>query len=140
MPPAPVDPYLPVAISLIIAVVFSLAFVGMSRYFGPHRPNKTKESVYECGMPSLGPAHQRFSVKFYLVAMLFILFDVEVVFMFPWATSYGSTRPASTSAVLASSIPATGLLLWEAGIFTLVLVIGLVYVLKKGVLDWHKAE
>lgn len=126
MPPAPVDPYLPVAISLIIAVVFSLAFVGMSRYFGPHRPNKTKESVYECGMPSLGPAHQRFSVKFYLVAVLFILFDLEAVFLFPWSVIFRDVV-ASGGATYAFV---------EMMVFLGTLFLGWVYCLKRGALEW----
>jgi NADH-quinone oxidoreductase subunit A len=95
-----------------------------------------KNTPYECGMPIRTEAHSRFSVKFYLVAMLFILFDVEVVFMYPWATSYGVDRSPATRV----AAPDTGMLLWEAGIFTLVLVVGLVYVIKKGVLEWQKAD
>ena len=141
MPQPAANEYWPVLAMAAFGVIFAGGCLLVSKLLGEKgRDNRTKNTPYECGMPIQSQAHSRFSVKFYLVAMLFILFDVEVVFMFPWATSYGSTRPASTSAALASSIPATGLLLWEAGIFTLVLVIGLVYVLKKGVLDWHKAE
>lgn len=126
MPPVqPLDPYVPLAISIGIAVVFSLAFVGLSKWFGPHRPSPTKVSLYECGMPSLMPAHQRFSVKFYLVAVLFILFDLEAVFVYPWAVSFRSLIAADTVYVLA-----------EMFVFLGVLALGWFYCLKRGALRW----
>jgi NADH-quinone oxidoreductase subunit A len=121
-----VDPYVPVMVSIAIAVVFSLAFVGLSKWFGPHRPNRTKESMYECGMPSVAPAHQRFSVKFYLVAVLFILFDLEAVFLFPWAVVFGDFVKAGGGTFL----------LVEMFTFLGVLFLGWVYCLKRGALEW----
>ncbi len=122
-----VNPYLPVAISLIIAVVFSLAFVAMSFGFGPHRPTKTKEALYECGMPTLGgSAHQRFSVKFYLVAVLFILFDLEAVFLFPWSVVFRTFVDAGGAAYV----------LVEMFLFLGVLFLGWLYCLKRGALQW----
>lgn len=120
------DPYLPVLISLAIAVVFSLAFVGMSKFFGPKRPTATKEALYECGMPALGAAHQRFSVKFYLVAVLFILFDLEAVFLFPWAVMFRSFVESGAAVFL----------FVEMAVFLGVLFLGWVYVLKRGALQW----
>jgi len=114
---------------------FAVGSLGISKLLGERgRQNRTKNTPYECGMPIQSEAHSRFSVKFYLVAMLFILFDVEVVFMYPWATSYGLDRGTAPAG------PDVSMLLWEAAAFTAVLVVGLVYVLKKGVLEWNKAD
>jgi NADH-quinone oxidoreductase subunit A len=124
--PVALNPYLPVAISLVIAVVFSLAFVGLSKFFGPQRPTATKESLYECGMPSIGPAHQRFTVKFYLVAVLFILFDLEAVFLFPWSVVYQELMDS------------VGILyaLVEMVFFLGTLFLGWLYCWKRGALEW----
>lgn len=121
-----VDPYVPVMISLIIAVVFSLAFVLMAKYFGPHRPSATKASMYECGMPSVMPAHQRFSVKFYLVAVLFILFDLEAVFLYPWSVIFRKIVAAGGATFV----------LVEMGVFLGVLFLGWAYCVKRGALKW----
>lgn len=120
------DPYLPVLLSLAIAVVFSLAFVGMSKFFGPHRPSATKEALYECGMPSVGPTHQRFSVKFYLVAVLFILFDLEAVFLFPWSVVFKEFVQAGNAVYV----------LVEMMFFLGTLFLGWWYCLKRGALEW----
>ena len=82
------NPYAPILIAIGIAVVFSFAFVALSYFLGPKRPTAQKTAVYECGMPPVGGTHHRFSVKFYLVAVLFLLFDLEAVFLFPWATVF----------------------------------------------------
>ncbi len=119
------DPYVPVMVALIIAVVFSLAFVGMSKFFGPHRPSATKESLYECGMPPMVTAHQRFSVKFYLVAVLFILFDLEAVFLFPWSVVFKKFVAENAVFMMA-----------EMTFFLGVLFLGWVYCLKRGALRW----
>ena len=121
-----VDPYLPVLLSIVIAVVFSLAFVGLSKFFGPHRPTATKESLYECGMPSVGPTHQRFTVKFYLVAVLFILFDLEAVFLFPWSVVFKELVAAGS-----------GVYVFVEMLFFLgTLFLGWLYCLKRGALEW----
>jgi NADH-quinone oxidoreductase subunit A len=119
------DPYVPVMLALIIAVIFSLAFVGMSKFFGPHRPSATKESLYECGMPPMVTAHQRFSVKFYLVAVLFILFDLEAVFLFPWSVVFKKFVAENAVFMMA-----------EMTFFLGVLFLGWVYCLKRGALRW----
>ena len=119
------DPYVPVMVALIIAVVFSLAFVGMSKFFGPHRPSATKESLYECGMPPMVTAHQRFSVKFSLVAVLFILFDLEAVFLFPWSVVFKKFVAENAVFMMA-----------EMTFFLGVLFLGWVYCLKRGALRW----
>ncbi|MFN7142150.1 MAG: NADH-quinone oxidoreductase subunit A [Myxococcota bacterium] len=113
-------------LSLLIAVVFSLAFVAMSKYFGPSRPTATKVSLYECGMPSVAPSHQRFSVKFYLVAVLFILFDLEAVFLFPWAVVFKGFVEQGAGVFM----------FVEMFTFLGVLFLGWVYCLKRGALEW----
>jgi NADH-quinone oxidoreductase subunit A len=119
-------PYLPVLISLTIAVLFSLAFVGMSKYFGPHRPSATKNAVYECGMPPVGGTRQRFSVKFYLVAVLFLLFDLEAVFLFPWAAVFRDFVQNGQAVFV----------LTEMMVFLSVLLAGWFYCLKRGAFEW----
>ncbi len=125
------EAYLPIFIALAIAVVFSVVFVLLSRYFGPERPNAQKESVYECGMPPIGNAHQRFSVKFYLVAVLFILFDLEAVFIYPWAVVF---RDFVTSGLDGAGVYILG----EMTLFLTVLFLGWVYVIKRGAIDWNR--
>lgn len=138
MPEHADNEYWPVLAMGIWGIVFAGGALFASWLLGEKgRRARIKDTPYECGMPIQSEAHSRFSVKFYLVAMLFILFDVEVVFMYPWATSFGVDRVTAAARALA---PDTSLLLWEAGIFTAILVAGLVYVLKKGVLEWQRAE
>jgi NADH-quinone oxidoreductase subunit A len=129
--------YWPILFMAGFGVLFAVGSMGISKLLGERgRQNRTKNTPYECGMPIETQAHSRFDVKFNLVAMLFILFDVEVVFMFPWGVAFGVDRGPG----LHPNAPATSMLLWEAAVFALVLVLGLVYVLKKGVLEWQKAD
>lgn len=120
------ETYVPVLTSLVIAVLFSLAFVGLSKFFGPHRPTATKEALYECGMPPVGGVHQRFSVKFYLVAVLFILFDLEAVFLYPWAVIFRDmVRDGSAVYVFVEML-----------VFLGTLFLGWAYCLKRGAFEW----
>lgn len=121
----PIGDYLPILILLVIAIVLGFLLTSLSRLMGPFRPNKIKESVYESGMDPVGSAHERFSVKFYLVAMLFILFDIEVVFMYPWAVQY---KELATSFGLFPLI--------EMGVFMIILFVGYIFVWKKRGFDW----
>ncbi len=131
--PAQTHPYLPVLLMALFGVLFAVGSLGVSAILGQRgRQNRVKNTPYECGMPIKTEAHARFSVKFYIVAMLFILFDVEVVFMYPWAVSFGNVGTDR------ASFPGSGLLMAEAAAFVLVLFLGWVYVVKKGVLEWHK--
>jgi NADH-quinone oxidoreductase subunit A len=98
--------------------------VTLSWLIGQHKPNRAKMSPYECGVQPIGDARGRFSVKFYLVAMLFILFDVEAVFLYPWA-------------VILRQLKMFGF--WEMMVYIAILLVGLFYVWKKGVLDWGLA-
>jgi NADH-quinone oxidoreductase subunit A len=120
--------YLPLLLHIAIAAILAGAMVLLSYFIGQHKFNPSKMSQYECGMEPVGDAKQRFTVKFYLVAMLFILFDVEAIFLYPWA-------------IVGNSLKASGLgLFWflEMLVYILILLAGLWYVWKKGVLDWNK--
>ncbi len=117
--------YLPLLMQLGIALGLSGAIVLLSTFVGKHRYNRVKMSPYECGMIPVGDARERFSVKFYLVAMLFILFDVEAVFLYPWA-------------VLLRELKMFGF--WEMLVYIGIVLVGLFYVWKKGVLDWSGTE
>ncbi|MCE9636907.1 MAG: NADH-quinone oxidoreductase subunit A [Planctomycetes bacterium] len=126
--------YLPVLLMLGWGVVFAVGALGASWLLGEKgKKSKYKDRPYECGMPIQSEAHARFGVKFYLVAVLFILFDVEVVFMYPWAVSFGSTT-------VRGDAPSTALLMWEILAFVVILFLGWAYVIKKGVLEWHKED
>ncbi len=117
--------YLPLLIQVGIALALSGTIVLLSTFVGKHRYNRVKMSPYECGMIPVGDARERFSVKFYLVAMLFILFDVEAVFLYPWA-------------VLLKELKMFGF--WEMLVYIGIVLVGLFYVWKKGVLDWSGTE
>jgi len=115
------EQYYPVFVLLGIAIVLALAFMILSRVLGPYRPSKTKLKAYESGMDPVGEARERYSIAFYLVAMEFIVFDLEVVFIYPWAVAFLNHGAGTFFAMV---------------IFIVVLFIGLVYTLKKGTLDW----
>ncbi len=120
------DPYIAILVLFILAIVFSVVFVNMSRIFGVSRPEDEKLSVYECGIPPRGDARNRISIKFYMVAILFILFDLEAVFLFPWAVTLRNFVEAG----------AGGFVFIEMMIFLGLLFLGWLYVLKRGALDW----
>ncbi len=117
--------YLPILLQIIVAVGFAASALAVSMLLGKvGRRSATKDSAYECGMVPQGEAQPRFSVKFYLVAMLFILFDLEIVFMYPWAVVY-------RDAIKHSSV-----IFWSMLSFVSILMVGYIYALRKGVLDW----
>ena len=119
--------YLPVLLHILVAIGFAVSALVVSLLLGKAgRRNPAKDSAYECGMVPQGEAQPRFSVKFYLVAMLFILFDLEIVFMYPWAVVYRE------------SIAHGKAILWSMLSFVSILMVGYVYALKKGALDWKK--
>ena len=117
--------YLPILLQAIVAVGFAASALIVSIVLGKAgRRNAIKDTAYECGMLPIGNAQPRFSVKFYLVAMLFILFDIEIVFMYPWALVYRDMVREGWTVFLS--------MLSFVGILT----VGYLYALKKGVLDW----
>jgi NADH-quinone oxidoreductase subunit A len=119
--------YLPLVFQILVAIGLAGFMVGASYFLGRHRRNKTKLSAYECGMDPVGDARGRFSVRFYMVAMLFILFDVEAVFMLPWAVIY-RRLPAITGSRFFG--------FWEMFVYLGFVAVGLFYVWKKGILNW----
>ena len=129
--------YLPILMLLGFVIVNAVLIIGISNLTIRRRPTPEKQSAYESGIPALGDARERFSVKFYLVAMLFIIFDIETVFMIPWAVQY---RQLSCAVPLADGACATGSVsffgLGEMLVFMAILLVGFVYVWKKGALQW----
>src|SRR5881397_3807725 len=119
------QPYLIFLFFLAFVALNAGGLIGMSHLLAPRKPTPVKETPYESGMPPLGDAHERFSVKFYLVAMLFIIFDIETVFLIPWAVIFMGNGTVST-----------GFLLIEMLVFMLVLFVGYVYVWKRGAFQW----
>ena len=122
------QPYLAFLLLLGFVAFNAALLIGLSHLLAPHKPTAIKDSPYESGMPPLGNARERFSVKFYLVAMLFIVFDIETVFLFPWATIFRDGGAPGMG---------TGFLLVEMLVFMLILAVGYVYVWKRGALEWE---
>lgn len=116
-----IEQYYPIFVLLGVAVVLAIVLASLSRLLGPFRPNKNKLQAYESGMDPVGQAKDRYSIAFYLVAMEFIVFDLEVVFLYPWAVRFMEHGTGTFFAMF---------------IFIVILFIGLIYTLKKGTLDW----
>ncbi len=129
--------YLPVLLLLGFVIANAVLMLGVSALTMRSRPTPEKETPYESGMPPLGDARERFSVKFYMVAMLFIVFDIETVFMIPWGAYY---RELSCAVPLVNGICPVGQIslfgLGEMLVFILILLVGFIYVWKKGALQW----
>ncbi len=122
-------PYFAILVLIVAAVGLASVFVIFSHVFGPKRPSHTKLDPYECGVDPVGDARGRFSVKFYLVALIFVLFDIETVFLIPWAVIYGRA--------LNPNRWGWGMFIfWEMLVFVVILAVGLIYVWKKGALEW----
>lgn len=123
----PLQIYFPIGVALLVAVGLSALMLALSNVLGPRRPSLVKASPFECGSEPVGTARERFAVKFYVVAILFIVFDIEAIFLYPWAVLL----------LPSDGYPGLG---WAGfismGIFVFTLLAGLVYVWKKGVLDW----
>ena len=119
--------YIPLALQILAAIGLAGFMVGASFLIGKHKNSRTKLGAYECGMDPVGDARGRFSVRFYMVAMLFILFDVEAVFMLPWAVIFRQL-PAITHSRMFG--------FWEMLVYLGFVGVGLFYVWKKGILDW----
>lgn len=119
------QPYVPLLILIAFVVANAAMMLGMSHMFSAYRRTPVKIAPYESGIPVLGDARERFSVKFYLVAMLFIVFDIETVFMIPWAVAFRQLTDQG------------GLLLLEMLVFVAILGVGYVYIWKRGGLEWN---
>ena len=129
--------YMPIVLMFVVAAGFAVTMIGLSQLVGQRKRTRTKLMPYECGKDPVGSARERFSVKFYLIAMIFILFDIEVIFLVPWAVVFKTL-----------SSPQYGmgnLIFFEMLLFIALLAVGLIYVVKKGAFDWstrarHEAE
>jgi NADH-quinone oxidoreductase subunit A len=122
--------YLPLLMHFIVAGLLAGAIVVLSWIIGQRKPNRAKLSPYECGMTPVGDARQRFSVKFYLVAMLFILFDVEAVFLYPWAVILKDLKKAGQGLFGVA----------EMLVYIAIVLVGFFYIWKKGALDWGQSS
>ena len=125
MPQNHLELYFPLLLQIVIAFTLAAGLVGASAILGKKLKNKVKDMPYECGMEPTGDARQRFSVKFYLVAMLFILFDIEAIFLFPWVVVYRDLGFLTFFSML---------------VFILLILTGFFYIWKKGALDWADIE
>src|SRR6187397_825410 len=113
--------FLPILIMIGLGVGFAAGNVVLSQFIGPSKPSPEKSAQYECGMPAVGDARERQSVKFYLVAMIFLLFDIEVAFLYPWAMAF-------------RTLAWPGLI--QIVVFFMLLLTGYIYVWRKGAFDW----
>ncbi|MCL2011202.1 MAG: NADH-quinone oxidoreductase subunit A [Cystobacterineae bacterium] len=120
---SPLTPYIPIAVTLLVAGLMAAAIPLVAGFLGSSNPNATKQSTFECGNIPTGSPWQRFPVKFYVVAILFIVFDIEAVFIYPWAVNFKALGWFGY-AVMA--------------MFAATLLVGLAYIWKKGALDWEE--
>ena len=121
--------FLPLLILLVIAVILAFTLVGLSWILGPKMPNAAKLAPYECGVTPVGSARERFPVKFYLIAMLFIVFDIETVFLYPWAVTFTTANKLGAGMQL--------FFLAEMILFVAILFVGYIYVWRKGAFEWE---
>lgn len=121
--------YLPLMMQILVAFGMGVGMVAASWLVGRHRNSATKMATYECGIETVGDARQRFSVRFYLVAVLFILFDVEAVFMMPWAVIYRQLHQITGQQYFG---------FWEMVVYLGFVVVGLYYIVRKGILNWSQ--
>ncbi|MGH9852123.1 MAG: NADH-quinone oxidoreductase subunit A [Blastocatellia bacterium] len=121
--------YIPIIIVFVFVAGFAVTNIVLSHVVGKRKDTRAKLMPYECGMDPVGSAHQRFSVKFYLIAMLFILFDIEAIFLLPWAVVFKT---------LSRDLSSRSFVFFEMMIFVAVLLVGYVYVWKKGLFEWNR--
>ena len=120
-------PYIPIAVIVILAIAFGFLIVGLGHLFGPRRKTPRKDMPYESGMNPIGPGTRRSPVRFYLVAVLFILFDIEIIFIIPWAVILKQFVSLNLGVFA----------LIEMAVFIIILLVGFVYAWKKGALEWE---
>ena len=132
MEPSGVVNYFPILIIFVIAVGFAAVMITMSRLAGRNRPTREKLMPYECGVEPVGTARERQSVKFYMVAMVFLLFDIEAVFLIPWAVAFPNVLKDE------SWSPLKFVFYGEMMLFMVILLVGLIYVWRKGILEWNR--
>jgi NADH-quinone oxidoreductase subunit A len=127
------DSWAPVVLLIVIGLGFAIGNVVASLVIGPSRTGPGKEATYESGMVPIGDTRKRFNVRFYIVAMIFLVFDVEIVFLYPWATIYA---PAVGNRAVPNGRAFGGMLLVEMGIFIAILLLAYLYAWGKGVFRW----
>ena len=120
--------YIPILIVFIFVAGFAVTNIVLSHVVGTRKNTRAKLMPYECGMDPVGSAHQRFSVKFYLIAMLFILFDIEAIFLLPWAVVFKTLGQTTSKSFV----------FFEMMIFVAALLVGYIYVWKKGLFEWNR--
>ncbi|HEY3768681.1 MAG TPA: NADH-quinone oxidoreductase subunit A [Candidatus Angelobacter sp.] len=123
--------YIPLLIQVVVAIALASVMVTLSALLGKRKWSKAKHTAYECGIDPTGDAQQRFSVKFYLVGMLFILFDVEAVFLYPWAVVFRELPKLTGSRWFGFN---------EMLVYIGLVLVGFFYIWKKGILDWNAPE
>jgi NADH-quinone oxidoreductase subunit A len=119
------DGWLPILLLMAFGFSFAAGNVFLSQFLGPRNPTAEKLAPYECGMPPVGDARERMSVRFYLVAMIFLLFDIEIAFLYPWAVALRDLQWTGFVQIL---------------VFFMILLAGYVYVWRKGALDWNARD
>jgi NADH-quinone oxidoreductase subunit A len=117
--------YIPVLILMLVGMTVGGVILLLTHFTSPFLPNRRKNEPFECGVPPIGTARHRFSVRFYLVAILFLLFDVEAIFFFPWAV------------VFKEYLHVNSFILVEMAFYVAILLVGYIYVLRKGALEWE---
>ncbi|HEY3242559.1 MAG TPA: NADH-quinone oxidoreductase subunit A [Phycisphaerae bacterium] len=130
------DAYAPILVVIGLAVVITATMLILAHAIGPQRHGRVKDDTYESGVPVIGDARRRFNVRFYLVAMLFLLFDVEVVFLWPWAPLFYNSAVRGQTLSFGGWSMGKGFLLSEMVVFLLILLVGYVYAWRKGVFRW----
>ena len=131
------EDYIPAALAILAGVGFALALTAAAKYLGPRRPNKAKDYPYECGSEVIGSPRTRFEIKFYQVAILFLVFDIEVAFLYPWALRYRalSCDAAIDAGVCTGSVSFFGI--GEILVFMALLIVALAYVWRKRAVGWE---
>jgi NADH-quinone oxidoreductase subunit A len=117
--------YLPIFLMITTGIIFSIILFKIAEWVGPKKPVDEKYTIYESGMEPIRTARERFSVKYYMVAILFILFDIEVVFLYPWAVSYRDLLKMYGMFIF-----------WEMLVFIIILLLGYLYIWRKGAFKW----
>lgn len=133
----PIEPYRSIAAVIGAVILVGVVILILAHTIGPKRKGPVKDATYESGMPAIGDARLRFNVRFYIVAMLFLLFDVEVVFLWPWARVFSNVASQGTSLSLGGEALADKTFLFlEIVLFAVILMVGYVYAWRKGVFEW----
>jgi NADH-quinone oxidoreductase subunit A len=131
------DPYVAIGVTILLVLVVIAGMLIVAHTLGPRRSGPVKDSPYESGMPILADTHRRFNIRFFVVAILFMLFDVEVIFLWPWATLFHQSATTGATISMEGGDPVgKGFLLAGMAVFFLLLLFGLIYEWKKGAFRW----